>query len=791
MNRHWLICLGIACAFTGCVERHSSQPASVDQCPDDPLKTRPGACGCGVPDIFDIAAGDYTCNLIEDVDLCPNDPLKTAPGVCGCGTQDNDKDKNGILDCIEEHVDLCPDDPDKKLPGICGCGIPDDDDNHDGIPNCLDPKIDLCPADDNKTLPGECGCGVKDLVYDNGSTVCSDIDLCPKDRSKTNPGVCGCGIADVDLDNNGTTDCLEDNVDYCLKSEEKRLPGVCGCDVSDLDIDELTGMPRCLSPIIDLCPNDPLKTRPGICGCGVSDEDDADGDTVPDCIDKCPNDRNKSAEGVCGCGVEDSADNLADFDEDGTPNCIDFCPDNPWKSQQDACESCSSLEVSYNDDSICAKMISDAETFITFRNDWNKGVYRNSTQEKAFMLVNDINLGDRLTQKQAEQWVGIGTESQPFDAIFLGNGHTMNAVHTNGKNTVTLILGNANASHVGIFGFTRAARIDNLHLELSFVGKDYVAPLIASAEGTHITNITLNHSTVTAESYGAGIVALFYAGTMKDVFGLEDSEIRVSNQMAGGIAGVVTDSQISHVAFMGNLTCQESAGGIAGMLETSTLSNSYTMGNMIGGSKIGGIVGELASRSSLLNVYSTTRLVCQMGPCALLTAVIRDFSTLLNGYTAGRIVNDIPENVPSDDPTEPVDPNEDPDNPSDDTVFEVPLAALIASIASSDNVIGKLYYWQKIAYPPIPIDSLSLKYIQEPEIFGFPQLVPYLLDPATLKSKNRLLDTLSDNLTCYNDNSCTLEGTACYDWISSPNITIYIPESEKPMSVHLPVFNLE
>ena len=791
MNRlNWLIIVGIVCTCVGCVERHSGEPIFVDECPDDPLKTRPGACGCGVADVFDIAAGDYTCNLTVEVDLCPTDPLKTLPGPCGCGTPDDDNDHNGVPDCVDEKVDLCPDDPDKQFPGSCGCGIPDDDNDHNGVPDCYDPKIDWCPADENKLLPGECGCGVKDLVYDNGSTVCSNIDLCPKDKNKTNPGVCGCGVADVDSDGNGTTDCLEDGVDYCEKSEEKRLPGVCGCDVSDLAIDELTGLPECLSPIVDLCPDDPLKTRPGVCGCGNSDELDSDGDGSPDCIDQCPDDTNKSAPGVCGCGVEDSADNLADFDEDGTPNCVDICPETPWKSQGDACEGCASLEVNYNEEAICAKMISNADQFLAFRKDWNAGVYRDSSQEKAFMLVNDINLGDKLTQKQAEQWVGIGTESLPFDAIFLGNGHTINAIHTNGKNKETLILGNANASHLGIFGYTRAARIDNLHVELSFLGKEYVAPLIASAEGTHLTNIILNHGSVTAESYGAGAVALFYAGTMKDVFSLEDFEIHVSDRIAGGIVGMVTDSQISHATFQGTLTCAEDAGGIAGVLETSTLSNSYTMGSITGGSKIGGIVGELVSRSSLLNVFSTTRLVCQIGPCALLTAVIRDFSTLLNGYTAGRLVNEIPEATPPENP-DPDDPIDDPDNPEDDTVFEIPIASLIASIASSDNVIGKLYYWQKITQPPIPEESLSLKYMQEPEIFAFPQLVPYILDPTTHKATVRLLDTLSGNLTCYNDKACTLEGTACYDWISSPNVTIYLPENDKPMSVHLPIFNIE
>ncbi|RMF78009.1 MAG: hypothetical protein D6744_10585 [Planctomycetota bacterium] len=40
-------------------------------------------------------------------DGCPDDPQKTAPGDCGCGVADVDADENGVSDCLEEQaVDL-------------------------------------------------------------------------------------------------------------------------------------------------------------------------------------------------------------------------------------------------------------------------------------------------------------------------------------------------------------------------------------------------------------------------------------------------------------------------------------------------------------------------------------------------------------------------------------------------------------------------------------------------------------------------------------------------------------
>ncbi|MCP4873225.1 MAG: hypothetical protein GY898_31410 [Proteobacteria bacterium] len=69
----------------------------------------------------------------------------------------------------------------------------------------------------------------------------------------------------------------------------------------------------------DVCPFDEDKTEPGVCGCGVPD-DDADGDSVPDCEDVCPDfpDRNDGD----GDGTPDGCDNDL-FPCDGDADCDD------------------------------------------------------------------------------------------------------------------------------------------------------------------------------------------------------------------------------------------------------------------------------------------------------------------------------------------------------------------------------------------------------------------------------------------------------------------------------------
>ena len=116
------------------------------------------------------AGTDTDGDGVEDCDDgCPEDPFKSAPGDCGCGVEDLDSDKDGVVDCN----DGCPTDPNKTDPGACGCGNEDTDTDGDGTANC----VDNCPDDPNKTEPGFCGCGTVDTNV-NGDVDCDgDYDI--------------------------------------------------------------------------------------------------------------------------------------------------------------------------------------------------------------------------------------------------------------------------------------------------------------------------------------------------------------------------------------------------------------------------------------------------------------------------------------------------------------------------------------------------------------------------------------------------------------------------------------
>lgn len=124
----------------------------------DYVRLEPVASDCngnGIADDQDIAAGySDDCDLngvpdecqddsdgdgaIDPCDGCPDDPAKSDPGICGCGVPDVDSDADGVLDC----EDGCPDDPFKIEPGACGCGVSDDDADGNGIPDCGEGSFD-------------------------------------------------------------------------------------------------------------------------------------------------------------------------------------------------------------------------------------------------------------------------------------------------------------------------------------------------------------------------------------------------------------------------------------------------------------------------------------------------------------------------------------------------------------------------------------------------------------------------------------------------------------------------
>jgi hypothetical protein len=296
-----------------------------DQCPDDPDKIEPGACGCGVPDTDSDGDGVPDCN-----DGCV-DNLEFDNDGDGIGDVcDPDDDNDGVVDTADNCALMAnSEQADNELDGIGDVCDPDDD--NDGVP---DDAPDNCPftanpdqADfDMDSLGDVCDGDVDGDLVDDG------VDICPFDpdpgQENTDGDLQG-DACDEDDDNDGVLD-VDDNCTTLVNvdqtdTDSDNLGDACDADDDGDDIDDL-GDNCPLTPNFDQSDND-MDLEGDVC-----DADD-DNDGINDGSDNCPLVENVAQIDSEGDGLGDACD--ADDDNDGLADAADNCPLNANSDQQD------------------------------------------------------------------------------------------------------------------------------------------------------------------------------------------------------------------------------------------------------------------------------------------------------------------------------------------------------------------------------------------------------------------------------------------------------------------------
>jgi len=114
-------------------------------------------CGCdGITysNAMCAAVAGVSINYHGPCDLCPDDPDKTEPGICGCGIADTDTDHDGIADCR----DACPDTIAGETVDENGCSARQIDNDNDGYTeiqgDCNDNNASINPGADDSNCNG-------------------------------------------------------------------------------------------------------------------------------------------------------------------------------------------------------------------------------------------------------------------------------------------------------------------------------------------------------------------------------------------------------------------------------------------------------------------------------------------------------------------------------------------------------------------------------------------------------------------------------------------------------------
>ncbi len=249
---------------------------------------------------------------VEIEDLCPNDPNKTAPGDCGCGVPENT-------------CQLAFYDTPQPIPGVIEA------ETFDKGPNNVAYYDTTVGNEANNTYregdvdlgeTGDAGGGYSVGYIATGewleyqiyvdSTATYNIDFRIASNAATNSGkfhlkVGGNNVTNtMSVPNTGNWDTYQTITKTSVPLTKGYHEIQLYAEASGFNLNWMNFYIE--DTVVDNCPNDPNKTEPGDCGCGVPDTD-SDGDGVADCNETCPNDPNKTEPGDCGCGVEEGTCN--------------------------------------------------------------------------------------------------------------------------------------------------------------------------------------------------------------------------------------------------------------------------------------------------------------------------------------------------------------------------------------------------------------------------------------------------------------------------------------------------
>ena len=208
-----------------------------------------------------------------------------------------------------------------------------------------------------------------------------------------------------------------------------------------------------------------------------------------------------------------------------------------------------------------------------------------------FIQINNINASSTSGWNSGQGFSPIGSSSMPFTGTFNGSGFEISGLTINRDGD----------DHVGLFGFTGNAQINNTGLvNVNIIGEDIVGGLAGTNNGQ------INNSYVTGNVSGeemiGGLVGLNNGQTTSSH---SNAFVYGDDEHVGGLVGVnESNGEIRGSFALGNVEGDDD--GVGGLVGTNNgeISNSYATGNVIGEESVGGLVGSNRNSARIVNSYA-------------------------------------------------------------------------------------------------------------------------------------------------------------------------------------------
>ena len=243
------------------------------------------------------------------------------------------------------------------------------------------------------------------------------------------------------------------------------------------------------------------------------------------------------------------------------------------------------IDVDDNNDGLIE--ISDADQLNNIRYDLFGTSYKISNSDagnaegcgedgcNGYQLINDIDLNPNGSG--VKNWEPVGTQSDPFSAIFDGGNYTIR----------NLIISSSNESvgFLGAMGYVGVGVVKNVHFR-----------------GGRVT------TTISSRFTGSAVGAIGLTGIVENVS--SDLDVLATGGFVGGLVGA-SGGRIRSGYFIGDVT--ESGYGVVGGLSASNIGivrGSYSTGTVTGGVGSGTLGGLVGSNIGIItNCYSASDLI--------------------------------------------------------------------------------------------------------------------------------------------------------------------------------------